>query len=307
MRLASIVYLAIILILIQAGVVFSAAEDEIQRALDQQKFSDNLKSGSSQGDSSYRGSGIPANPGSEELKTLLDRGELSDPSSMLDKTTDQAKTAKLSLKVIPEDGLLKLSWKLSNYNPKPEDGRLQFTVRYGTESGKLLKSLSVGTTDSLVLRELKNYQIYFIRVSAAASNKKTFAPQSDEVTAIPLPAEEQGSRLEKAFSKKNLTLLDKVEAEPFKRELRQFGYDFFKNSSPFLNVLDSMPASGSYTLGSGDTLNLTIWGSFSAKLELTVDRNGEVSIPELLRFFCVGSTDKPGCLIKHLCVLFSSG
>ena len=34
--------------------------------------------------------------------------------------------------------------------------------------------------------------------------------------AIPLPAEEQGSQLEKTFSKKSLTLLDKIEAEPMR-------------------------------------------------------------------------------------------
>lgn len=281
MRLVSIVYLVIALISIQAGVAFSATEDEIQRALDQQKFSDNLKPGVPQGNSSYKGIGLPANLGAEDLKTILERGQLTDPSSMPDKSADSARTAKLTVKVLPGDGLVKISWKLSNYQPKPEDGQLQFTVRYGTESGKLFKSTVVGTTDTFVLRELKNYQIYYIQVSAATSKKKSFSLQSDEETAIPLPVEEQGSHLEKSFSKKSLTLLDKLEAEPFKRELRQFGYDFFKNSSPFLNVLDSMPASGSYVLGPGDTLNLTIWGSFSAKHELTVDRNGEVSIPKV--------------------------
>nr|WP_281415672.1 SLBB domain-containing protein [Pelotalea chapellei] len=42
-----------------------------------------------------------------------------------------------------------------------------------------------------------------------------------------------------------------------------------------------MPASGNYTLGSGDSLNITIWGSLSAKYELPIDRNGEITIPKV--------------------------
>lgn len=281
MRLVSIVYLLNALFFLQAGFAFSASEDEIQRALDQQKFSDNLKPGMTQGDSSYKGIGLPANIGEDDLKTILERGQLTDPSIMPDKPADSVRAAKLTVKVIPGDGQLKISWKLNNFQPKPEDGQLQFTVRYGTEPGKLFKTTVAGTADNFILRELKNYQIYYIQVSATASKKRSFSLLSDEESAIPIPLDEQGSNLEKTFSKKSLTLLDKLEAEPFKRELRQFGYDFFKNSSPFLNVLDSMPASGSYVLGPGDSLTLTIWGSFSAKHELTVDRNGEVSIPKV--------------------------
>jgi protein involved in polysaccharide export with SLBB domain len=287
MRLALLVYLIAALISLQAGIAFSASEDEIQRALDQQKFSDNLKPGASQGDSGSRSPGLPSNLGlspnlsAEELKALLEKGQSADPLTMLDKPADSAKAAKLIIKVLPGDGMAKISWKLSNYQPKLEDGPLQFTIRYGTESGKLFKSTVVGNTDYFVLRELKNYQIYYVQVSATTSKKKLLSLQSEEETVIPLPLEEQGSSLEKSFLKKNLTLLDKFEAEPFKRELRQFGYDFFKNSTPFLNTLDSMPASGSYALGPGDTLNITIWGSFSAKHELTVDRSGEISIPKV--------------------------
>lgn len=258
---------------LQAGVAFSASEDEIQRALDQKKFSDNL-----QGEPIYRkGAGTSLDAGAEDRKTI----QLVDPYDTQDKVAEPVKTPKISVKALPGDGQVKISWKISNYQPKPEDGPLQFAVSYGTESGKPVKTAVVGSLDNFVLRELKNYQVYYIQVSAAASKKRSLTMQSDEATAIPLPGEELGSNLEKIFSKKNLTLFDKFEAEPFKRELRQFGYEFFKNSSPFLNVLDNMPASGSYALGPGDTLNITIWGSVTAKLELTVDRNGEITIPKV--------------------------
>lgn len=281
MRLTSIVYLVMALLFIQAGIVFSATEEEIQKALEQQKFSDNLKSpGIPQADSTSKGMGLPANSGNEDLKAILEKSQWAEPPAMQDKAAEAARKPRIVVKALPGDGLATLTWQLSNYQPKPEDGPLQYTVSYGTESGRLHKTAASGTAETFVLRELKNHQIYFIQVSAA-SKKRSLTLQSDEVAVTPLPLDEQGSRLEKSFAKKNLTLLDKLEAEPFKRELRQFGYDFFKNSSQFLPALDSMPASGSYALGPGDTLNLTVWGSFSAKQELTIDRNGEVFIPKV--------------------------
>lgn len=275
MRSESIVSsILLFLLFLHAGMAFAATEDEIQRALDQKKFTDNL-----QGETGYRGAGASFAPAPEPAKSI----QLEDPSDIQskDRAAESLKTPKISVKVLPGDGQVKISWKISNYQPKQDDGQLQFAISYGTESGKPVKTIAVGTSDNYVLRELKNHQVYYIQVVASLSKKKSLTVISDEAMTIPLPAEELGSSLEKTFSKKNRTMFDKSEAEPFKRELRQFGYDFFKNSSYFLNSLDNMPASGSYALGAGDTLNITIWGSVTAKLELIIDRNGEISIPKV--------------------------
>jgi len=45
--------------------------------------------------------------------------------------------------------------------------------------------------------------------------------------------------------------------------------------------MDSLPVGSSYILGPGDTLNLNLWGSLTARHELTVDRNGEIMIPKV--------------------------
>ncbi|NVN89521.1 MAG: SLBB domain-containing protein [Desulfuromonadales bacterium] len=283
MRLGYIGTLVLLLIAVTTCSVFSATEDEIQKALEQRKSTDNLKSNYSLGDSNYKGTGIPSslNLGADELRAIFLKGELSNSTTNQEKTSDSNRKAKLSLKAVPGDGLVKLSWKLYKHTPKPEDGQLRFSINYGTESGKLLRSVDAGTADSFVLRELKNHQIYYIQVIASASKNKLLIFQTDEESVTPLPVEEQGSKLEKAFLKKSPTLHDNLEPEAFKRELHQFGYDFFKNSSPNVNALDNMPASGSYILGPGDVLNLTIWGSFSGNHELTIDRNGEISIPKI--------------------------
>ncbi len=192
----------------------------------------------------------------------------------------KGKKPKVLVTAVPGDGLVRLSWKMLNLPLKGADQTLRFTVRYGTESEKPAKTLHVGTVDGYVLRELKNNQPYYIQVLASDREQLTLY-RSDEVRTVPIPAEDQGSRLEKAFSRKTLTLLDKQELDPFVRELRQFGYDFFKNSSQALAAMDSLPVGDEYILGPGDTLNLSMWGAVNARRELTVDRNGEIMVPNV--------------------------
>lgn len=190
------------------------------------------------------------------------------------------KKSQLIIKADPGDGLIKLSWKLANLPGRAEEQPVRFTVRYGIESEKLLKTIQVGKSESYVLRELRNFQPYFIQV-IAIDREQLVLHKSEEVRVVPLPTEEQGSTLEKAFSKKTLTLLDKSEPEPFKRELKQFGYEFFKNSSQILGAMDTLPVGSDYMLGPGDTLSLNLWGAINSKQELIVDRNGEIMVPKV--------------------------
>ena len=184
------------------------------------------------------------------------------------------------LKGEPGDGLIKLSWKLANAPVRSDDQPLRFTIQYGIESEKLTKSIMVGPGTDFVLRELKNFQPYFIRIVALDREQQTIY-KSDELRIITLPADEQGSRIEKSFSRKTTTLLDKIEPELLLRELKQFGYDFFKNSLQLTSAIDAMPVGANYILGPGDGVSLTTWGSVNLRQELTVDRNGELMIPKV--------------------------
>lgn len=192
----------------------------------------------------------------------------------------KARKPLLLLKSEAGDGLVKLSWTLANLPARGDDQTLRFTIRYGTESEKLTRSVMVGTGTNYVLRELKNNQPYFVQVVALDREQQTLV-KSDELQVIPLSAENQGSAIEKSFSKKTTTLLDKIEAEPLRRELKQFGYDFFKNSLQLTSAIDAMPAGSSYVLGPGDVVNLNAWGAINFRHELTVDRNGELIIPKV--------------------------
>ncbi len=184
------------------------------------------------------------------------------------------------LKGEPGDGLVKLSWVMANLPARSDDQALRFTIRYGLESERLTKSVMVGVGTNFILRELKNHQPYFVQVVALDREQQVLF-KSEELQVIPLPVEDQGSHIEKSFSKKTTTLLDKTEAVAMRRELKQFGYEFFKNSLQLTSAIDAMPAGSSYILGPGDVVNLNVWGATNFRQELTVDRNGELTIPKV--------------------------
>lgn len=188
-----------------------------------------------------------------------------------------AKKTALVLKSEPGDGLVKLNWTLLG---RGDDQGLRFSVRVGTESEKYLKSIAVGSAAEYVVRDLKNFQPYYIQVIALDREQQTLF-KSDELRIIPLPIDAQGSRIEKAFAKASPTMLDVIEPEPMRRELQQFGYDFFKNSLQLTSAIDAMPVATTYQLGPGDLLSLNVWGAVNLHQELTVGRNGDVTIPKV--------------------------
>lgn len=211
----------------------------------------------------------------EALQELLQPGDG-------EQRTGKQKTAKPSIvvKTEPGDGLVRLSWKLLDRTPRIDGEPLHFSIRIGIESGKFSKSIMVGTGTEHVLRDLRNFQPYFIQVIALDREQQALF-KSEEIKAIALPAEEQGSQLEKSFSKKPSTLLDKFEVEPMRRELKQFGYDFFKNSLQLTSAIDAMPVATTYQLGPDDVLSLNVWGSVNLHQEMIVNRSGELMIAKI--------------------------
>jgi protein involved in polysaccharide export with SLBB domain len=63
--------------------------------------------------------------------------------------------------------------------------------------------------------------------------------------------------------------------------LRRFGSDAFEFGSRIMNLLPmDLPVGPDYVLGPGDNLIVNMWGGQSARLDRTVDRQGEIAIPE---------------------------
>ncbi len=73
--------------------------------------------------------------------------------------------------------------------------------------------------------------------------------------------------------------------------LERFGAALFKNSPTGLDKASlDVPVGPDYVLGPGDEVIVTFWGSVSQRLQLTVDRQGQISIPEVGTIFVSGRT-----------------
>lgn len=215
-----------------------------------------------------------------EITLVSDEQKLAIEQKKSDRKNIDRKKTQVVVTTEAGDGLIKLAWKVLNRSARTDDKNIRFIVRYGIESENLNKSQQVGKAQEYVLRELKNDQPYYLQIVALDQEKQTLY-KSEEIQVIPRPFDALGSHLEKQFYQKNITMQDKIEPEKFHRELKQFGYDFFKNSGQLSQAVDSLPANDEYLVGPGDVMKLSLWGGINVQHELTVDRNGEIFIPKV--------------------------
>jgi protein involved in polysaccharide export with SLBB domain len=64
-------------------------------------------------------------------------------------------------------------------------------------------------------------------------------------------------------------------------DLKQFGYDVFRNPVTTFAPVTNVPVGPDYVIGPGDSFTLTLWGRMDAQHTLHVDRNGQVVLPEV--------------------------
>ncbi len=78
------------------------------------------------------------------------------------------------------------------------------------------------------------------------------------------------------------TLFERFVTQTTGKHLPLFGYQFFaERDLPSANAYQNTPAPDDYVLGPGDEVMLRTWGGVDADLRLTVDRNGQISIPKV--------------------------
>lgn len=63
--------------------------------------------------------------------------------------------------------------------------------------------------------------------------------------------------------------------------LRQFGYDLFRQPPSTFAPADRVPVGPDYVLGPGDELRVTIWGNIEGQWNVVVDRDGKISLPKV--------------------------
>ncbi len=65
-------------------------------------------------------------------------------------------------------------------------------------------------------------------------------------------------------------------------DIKPFGYDFFSGSSGGSSVpRTDIPVSSDYILGPGDEVKILFWGRMNEQYDLTINRDGNITIPKL--------------------------
>jgi len=91
----------------------------------------------------------------------------------------------------------------------------------------------------------------------------------------PLSAAEKALTVERAGT-------DKGTPQQFKpSQLRQFGYSFFRSASDSFAPQTDIPVGPDYTVGPGDSIIVSAWGSLEGTYSLEVNRSGEIQLPRV--------------------------
>jgi len=100
---------------------------------------------------------------------------------------------------------------------------------------------------------------------------------------------------------------DKSSPQEFKvKNLKQFGYSFFRPDMQGFSALTDIPVGPDYQLGTGDRIVLTVWGSLEGSYELEINRSGELVLPKVGSVKVAGTTfgQLPKLLTGHLSKVF---
>ncbi len=72
------------------------------------------------------------------------------------------------------------------------------------------------------------------------------------------------------------------------QDLKPFGYELFNKDSSVFSPMYDAPIGSDYIIGPGDNLQINIWGSVNTALDITVDRDGKIILPEVGTFIVGG-------------------
>jgi protein involved in polysaccharide export with SLBB domain len=75
-------------------------------------------------------------------------------------------------------------------------------------------------------------------------------------------------------------------------DLKQFGYDFFRQPPSTFAPADKIPVSPDYVIGPGDEIRVSLWGSIEGNFVSVVDRDGNINLPKVGTIYVAGLTFK---------------
>lgn len=110
---------------------------------------------------------------------------------------------------------------------------------------------------------------------------------------VPSPGREKGRMIVEA--PKGESLFDRTRKigryQDISVDLKPFGYDLFADASiRILTDRKDGPVPQKYLIGAGDEVKLLLWGRVNAQYDLTVDRDGKITIPQIGPLFVAGMT-----------------
>jgi protein involved in polysaccharide export with SLBB domain len=77
---------------------------------------------------------------------------------------------------------------------------------------------------------------------------------------------------------------------PLNFDIRQFGYDVFRQPSPTAASADNLPVGPEYVVGPGDEVRVNVWGSIEGQWSAYVNRDGTLSFPKIGTIVVTGQT-----------------
>ena len=74
-----------------------------------------------------------------------------------------------------------------------------------------------------------------------------------------------------------------IAGEPYQETLgiRQFGYNLFTKPASTFTPASNLPVGSGYIVGPDDEIKITIWGKVDGEWDVTVDRDGNISLPQI--------------------------
>ncbi|HEY1801719.1 MAG TPA: SLBB domain-containing protein [Terriglobales bacterium] len=106
---------------------------------------------------------------------------------------------------------------------------------------------------------------------------------------VPPPNPSQNSNVRAAIRPR--TEFEQMVADSVGRPLPLFGQSLFLQSPSTFSPIDWMQVPSDYVIGPGDELQIEIWGQVQANLRVTVDRAGEIYIPQVGQVSVAGVHD----------------
>jgi protein involved in polysaccharide export with SLBB domain len=111
---------------------------------------------------------------------------------------------------------------------------------------------------------------------------------SDEASSQDLPSLEslkkprkKGLIEEKEKPSRIESVMSGIFPQTIKRNLTQFGYDFFETAPPAFRSLTDVPVGEEYILGPGDSFIIHLWGKVEDEYPVTVSSEGAIMVPRI--------------------------